>query len=52
MCGADERRGLLFTSLDSEGRMRGDHPLRVIREIENAAPSGLSKVFTALCTDL
>jgi hypothetical protein len=44
--------GLLFSSLDSEIRVRGDHPLRVICEIENAAPSDPSKAFTALCTDL
>jgi transposase len=34
-----------------EARVRGDHPLRTIREIANAALSDLSRAFTALYTD-
>jgi transposase len=34
-----------------EARVRGDHPLRVIREIANAALRDLSKAFAALYTD-
>jgi transposase len=34
-----------------EARVRGDHPLRVIREIANGALIDLSKAFTALYTD-
>ena len=34
-----------------EARVRGDHPLRAIREIANAALSDLSGDFTALYTD-
>src|SRR6186997_1881545 len=51
MRGSDERTGSLFSYVDLEARVRGDHPLRVIREIANAALSDLSKAFTALYTD-
>ena len=51
MRGSDERSGSLFSYVDLEARVRGDHPLRVIREIANAALSDLSKAFTALYTD-
>lgn len=51
MRGLDERSGSLFSYVDLEARVRGDHPLRVIREIANAALSDLSKAFTALYTD-
>jgi transposase len=51
MRGSDERTGSLFSYVDLEARVRGDHPLRVIREIANAALVELSKAFTALYTD-
>jgi transposase len=51
MRGSDERSGSLFSYVDLEARVRGDHPLRTIREIANAALSDLSKAFTALYTD-
>lgn len=34
--------------MDLEARVRGDHPLRTIREVANAALSDLSRDFTAL----
>src|SRR5260370_24327011 len=43
-----ERSGSLFSYVDLEARVRGDHPLRAIREIENAALGDLSGEFTAL----
>src|SRR6187401_1027842 len=51
MRGSDERTGSLFSYVDLEARVRGDHPLRVIREIANAALSELSRAFTELYTD-
>src|SRR5271163_1133294 len=51
MRGSDESSGSLFSYVDLEGRVRRDHPLRVIRAIANAALSDLSKAFTALYTD-
>src|SRR4026207_1806951 len=51
MRGSDERSGSLFSYVDLEARVRGDHPLRTIREIANRALSDLSKAFTALYTD-
>jgi transposase len=51
MRGSDERSGSLFSYVDLEARVRGDHPLRAIREIANAALSDLSRAFTALYTD-
>ena len=51
MRGSDERSGSLFSYVDLEARVRGDHPLRTIREIANAALSELSRTFTALYTD-
>jgi transposase len=51
MRGSDESSGSLFSYVDLDARVRGDHPLRVIREIANAALSDLSKAFTALYTD-
>ena len=50
MRGADERTGSLFSYVDLESRVRGDHPLRVIRGIANAALSDLSKAFDELYT--
>lgn len=51
MRGSDERSGSLFSYVDLESRVRKDHPLRVIREIANAALSDLSKEFDKLYTD-
>ena len=51
MRGSDERSGSLFSYVDLEARVRGDHPLRTIRDIANRSLSDLSRAFTALYTD-
>ena len=51
MRGSDESSGSLFSYVNLEARVRGDHPLRVIREIANGALRDLSRAFTALYTD-
>jgi len=51
MRGSDERTGALFSYVNLEARVCGDHPLRVIREIANAALNDLSRGFAALYTD-
>jgi transposase len=51
MRGSDERSGSLFSYVDLEARVRGDHPLRTIRTISNAALNELSRAFTAIYTD-
>ncbi len=51
MRGSDERSGSLFSYVDLEARVRGDHPLRTIREIVNAALGDLTGDFTRLYTD-
>lgn len=51
MRGSDERTGSLFSYVNLEARVRGDHPLRPIRGIANAALSELSKAFDELYTD-
>ena len=48
MRGSDERSGELFSYVDVEKRVRRDHPLRLIREMANAALSELSAEFAAL----
>ena len=48
MRGSDERSGSLFSYVDLEARVRGDHPLRAIRRIANAALAELSEDFAAL----
>jgi transposase len=48
MRGQDGGSGSLFSYVDLEGRVRRDHPLRVIREIANAALSDLGLEFAAL----
>lgn len=48
MRGSDERSGSLFSYVDLEARVRRDHPLRLIREIANAALADLSEDFAAL----
>lgn len=51
MRGSDERSGSLFSYVDLEARVRVDHPLRVIRDLANAALSDLSGEFGKLYTD-
>ena len=51
MRGSDERSLSLFSYVNLEARVRGDHPLRTIRNIVNAALDDLSRAFTALYTD-
>lgn len=48
MRGDDANKGSLFSYIDLEKRVRADHPLRVIREIANAALKSLSGDFDAL----
>src|ERR671913_999777 len=48
MRGSDQRSGSLFSYVDLESRVRGDHPLRPIREIVNGALSALSADFEAI----
>ncbi len=48
MGGSDERSGSLFSYVDLEARVRPDHPLRLIREIANAALADLTKEFAVL----
>jgi transposase len=48
MRGSDDRSGTLFSYVDLEERVPGDHPLRVIREIANAALTALDGDFAAL----
>ena len=48
MRGTDDRTGSLFSYVDIEARIRRDHPLRVIREIANAALLVLDGDFAEL----
>jgi len=48
MRGSDERSGSLFSYVDLEARVRRDHPLRVIRQVADAALLELSGDFAAL----
>lgn len=48
MRGSDERTGSLFSYVDLEARVRRDHPLRLIREIADAALAELSGDFAEL----
>jgi transposase len=48
MRGDDTSKGSLFSYIDLEKRVSADHPLRVIREIANAALKALSRDFDAL----
>jgi transposase len=52
MRGEDRRTGALFSYVDLESRVRGDHPLRSIREIVNAALAAMSSDFEALYSRL
>jgi transposase len=51
MRGADEQSGTLFSYVDLEARVRSDHPLRLIREISNAALGELTEDFSKLYTN-
>jgi hypothetical protein len=51
MRGKDVVRGLLFSYVDLERRVRADHPLRAIRSIVNAALAEMSAEFDALYVD-
>jgi len=46
--GGDNRTGELFSYVDLEARVRGDHPLRTIRKIVNEALSTLERELAAL----
>src|SRR3974377_2348912 len=48
MRGDDGICGSLFSYIDLETRVRADHPLRVIRQIANAALKSLSGAFAKL----
>ena len=48
MRGDDANSGSLFSYIDLEKRVAADHPLRVIREIANAALRSLSVDFDTL----
>ena len=48
MRGGDERSGELFSYVDLEGRVRGNHPLRAMRAIANEALAALEGEFAAL----
>ena len=48
MRGSDRRAGSLFSYVDLEARVRGDHPLRVIRRLVEAALEALSEDFSDL----
>lgn len=52
MRGSDRRSGELFSYVDLEARVRGDHPLRSIRRLVDAALQGLSEDFSALYSGL
>jgi len=52
MRGDDANKGSLFSYIDLEQRVRSDHPLRVIREIANAALRSLSRDFAALYSSI
>ena len=48
MRGSDRRSSELFSYVNLEDRVRGDHPLRAIREIANAGLADLSGEFALL----
>ncbi|MFA5952938.1 MAG: IS5 family transposase [Hyphomicrobium sp.] len=52
MRGSDERSGELFSYVDLEARVPCKHPLRLIREIANAALMALDAEFAALYSGL
>ena len=52
MRGADGRSGALFSYVDLEKRVRGDHPLRAVRAVTDAALNALSGDFASLYSGL
>jgi transposase len=52
MRGSDARSGELFSYVDLEARVPDKHPLRLIREIANAALTALDAEFAALYSGL
>ena len=48
MRGADHQMGQLFSYLSPETMVPQDHPLRVIRQLANAALARLSPAFSKL----
>src|SRR5271170_7305962 len=52
MRGDDEICGSLFSYIDLEKRVRADHPLRLIRQIANAALQALSGEFEKLYSQI
>ena len=52
MRGEDRQSGSLFSYVDLEARVAGDHPLRAIGTIVNEALSGLSGEFETLYSNL
>lgn len=48
MRGSDRRSGALFSYVDLEARIRGDHPLRSIRRLVDVALEALTADFTRL----
>src|SRR5258708_15837962 len=51
MRGVDERSGSLFSYVDLEARVRGDHPLRTIRVVATGALADLWDDFAGLYTN-
>ena len=51
MRGSDERTGTLFSYVDVEERVPGDHPLRAIRTIVNEVLEGLNGEFARIYSD-
>jgi hypothetical protein len=45
---SDRRSGALFSYVDLEARIRGDHPLRSIRRLVDVALEALTADFTRL----
>ena len=48
MRGKDDRSEILFSYIRSDERIPADHPLRVIRQLVDAALAELSRTFTKL----
>jgi hypothetical protein len=48
MRGSDGRSGSLFSYVDLEARVRGDHPLRLIRQIANDGLEALIEAWASI----